>query len=164
MAGVNKVILVGNLGKDPEIRAIEGGRKVANFPLATTESYKDKDGNRQEQTEWHNVVFWGPIADIIERYLKKGSQIYVEGRIRTRSYQDKDNQTRYMTEIMGQNMTMMGGGSRSDNGGGDQGYGSGSNQRSADQSSSSSQQSQQTSPQPTSFGNGGDGGEDDLPF
>ena len=158
MAGVNKVILVGNLGKDPEVRAMEGGRKVANFPLATTESYKDRDGNKQEQTEWHNIVFWGPIAEVIERYLKKGSQVYIEGRIRTRQYQDKDNQTRYITEIMGQNMNMLGGGGgRSDqnndfNGG--QAYGGA--QKSAAQSS------QQGAPQPTSFSGGDD--QDDLPF
>ena len=162
MAGVNKVILVGNLGKDPEIRAMDSGRKVANFPLATTETYKDRDGNRQEQTEWHNIVFWGPVADTIERYLKKGSQIYVEGRIRTRTYQDKDNQTRYITEIMGQNLTMLGGGGRSEGSGGDYGSSqssgsqdSGGYQKSAGQSSSQ--------PQTTSFNSGG-GDEDDLPF
>jgi len=76
MAGINKAILVGNLGKDPEVRAIEGGRKVANFSLATTESYKDKNGERVDSTEWHNIVFWGPIVDVIEKYLKKGSQVY----------------------------------------------------------------------------------------
>src|ERR1700756_445475 len=109
MAGINKVILVGNLGKDPEIRSIDSGRKVAQFPLATTESYKDKNGERVDQTEWHNIVFWGPIADVIEKYLKKGSQIYVEGKIRTRSYEDKEKVKKYITEIMGQNMTMLGG-------------------------------------------------------
>lgn len=108
MAGVNKVILVGNLGKDPEIRVMESGRKVANFSLATTESYKDKNGQRVDQTEWHNIVFWGPIADVIEKYLKKGSQIYVEGKIRQRSYEDKEKIKRYITEIIGQNMTMLG--------------------------------------------------------
>src|SRR4051812_24328099 len=108
MAGINKVILVGNLGKDPEIRSIENGRKVSNFTLATTESYKDKNGERVDQTEWHNVVFWGPIADVIERYLKKGSQIYVEGKIRTRSYEDKDGVKKYITEILGDKMTMLG--------------------------------------------------------
>ncbi|EMR00761.1 Helix-destabilizing protein [Cesiribacter andamanensis AMV16] len=149
---------MGNLGKDPEVRAMESGRKVANFPLATTETYKDRDGNRQEQTEWHNVVFWGPIVDTIERYLKKGSSIYVEGRIRTRSYQDKDNQTRYITEIMGQQMNMLGGGGgRSDSHGNDMGgHDSGSSQQ------RSGAQAQQSAPQPTSFNSGGE--EDDLPF
>jgi single-strand DNA-binding protein len=108
MAGINKVILVGNLGKDPEIRAIDGGRKVANFTLATTETYKNKNGEKVDQTEWHNVVFWGPIAEVIERFLKKGSQIYVEGKIRTRSYDDKDGNKRYITEILGEQMTMLG--------------------------------------------------------
>jgi single-strand DNA-binding protein len=113
MAGINKVILVGNLGKDPEIRSIEGGRKVANFSLATTESYKDKKGERVDKTEWHNIVFWGPIADVIEKYLKKGSQIYLEGKITNRSYEDKEGVKKYITEIVGQNMTMLGGGPRS---------------------------------------------------
>lgn len=108
MAGVNKVILVGNLGKDPEIRVTESGRKVANFSLATTESYKDKNGERVDATEWHNIAFWGPIADVIEKYLKKGSQIYVEGKLRTRSYEDKDKVKKYITEVTGQTMTMLG--------------------------------------------------------
>lgn len=108
MAGVNKVILVGNLGKDPEIRVTESGRKVANFSLATTESYKDKNGERVDSTEWHNIAFWGPIADVIEKYLKKGSQIYLEGKLRTRSYEDKDKVKKYITEIIGQTMTMLG--------------------------------------------------------
>lgn len=112
MAGINKAILVGNLGKDPEIRTIDSGRKVAQFPLATTETYKDKNGQRVDQTEWHNVVFWGAIADVIEKYLKKGSQIYVEGRIRTRSYEDKEGVKKYITEIMGDKMTMLGSGPR----------------------------------------------------
>lgn len=119
MAGINKVILVGNLGKDPEVRAIGTDRKVANFSLATTESYKNKSGERVDQTEWHNVVFYGPVADVIERYLRKGSQIYVEGKIRTRSYDDKDGVKKYITEIIGDTMTMLGaksGGSDSPNG------------------------------------------------
>ena len=108
MAGINKVILVGNLGKDPEVRAISTDRKVANFSLAATESYKNKNGERVDQTEWHNVVFYGPIAEGIERYLRKGSQIYVEGKIRTRSYDDKDGVKKYITEIIGDTMTMLG--------------------------------------------------------
>lgn len=109
MAGVNKVILLGNLGKDPEIRVTESGRKVANFSLATTESYKDKNGERVDNTEWHNIVFWGPIAEVIEKYLRKGSQVYIEGKLRTRSYEDKEGVKKYVTEVMGQNMTMVGG-------------------------------------------------------
>lgn len=116
MAGVNKVILVGNLGKDPEVRHLENGAAVANFSIATSESYKDKNGNRQEQTEWHNVVLWRGLAQIAEKYLRKGSQIYIEGKLRTRSWQDKDGNTRYTTEVVGDNMTMLGGrGSGSDN-------------------------------------------------
>ena len=109
MAGVNKVILVGNLGKDPEVRHLENGASVANFSIATSETYKDKNGNRQEQTEWHNVVLWRGLAEIAEKYLKKGSQIYVEGKLRTRSWQDKDGNTRYTTEVVGDQMTMLGG-------------------------------------------------------
>jgi single-strand DNA-binding protein len=109
MAGVNKVILLGNLGKDPEVRVFDSGTKKASFPLATSETYMDKSGQRQERVEWHNVIFWGKIAEVIEKYLKKGSQIYVEGRIATRSYDDKDGVKRYITEIEGQTMTMVGG-------------------------------------------------------
>lgn len=109
MAGVNKVILVGNLGKDPEIWTFEDGTKKASFSLATTESYKDKMGNKVDQTEWHNVVLWRGLAGVAEQYLKKGASIYIEGKIRSRSYQDKDGVTKYITEIFGDNMTMLGG-------------------------------------------------------
>ncbi|MEQ8909017.1 MAG: single-stranded DNA-binding protein [Vicingaceae bacterium] len=109
MAGINKVILVGNLGKDPEVRHLENGASVANFPIATTETYKDKNGNRQEQTEWHNIVLWRGLAQVAEKYLNKGSQVYIEGKIRSRSWQDKEGNTRYTTEIVGDNMTMLGG-------------------------------------------------------
>jgi single-strand DNA-binding protein len=113
MAGINKVILVGNLGKDPEVRHLENGATVANFPLATTETYKDKNGNKQEQTERHNIVLWRGLAQVAENYLSKGSQVYIEGKIRSRSWQDKEGNPRYTTEIVGDNMTMLGG--RSDN-------------------------------------------------
>lgn len=109
MAGVNKVILVGNLGKDPEVRHLDNGASVANFPIATTESYKDRNGNRQETTEWHNIVLWRGLADIAEKYLRKGNQIYVEGKLRTRSWEDKEGNTRYTTEVIGDNLTMLGG-------------------------------------------------------
>ncbi len=108
MAGVNKVILVGNLGKDPEIRHLEGGTAVANFTLATSEAYKDKTGQRIEQTEWHNIVVWRSLAEIAEKYLKKGSTIYLEGKIRTRSWEDKDKVKRYTTEIVADTFTMLG--------------------------------------------------------
>ena len=107
MAGVNKVILVGNLGKDPEVRHLEGGAAVANFTLATTEIYKDKTGARQEQTEWHNIVVWRGLAEIAEKYLKKGMTIYVEGKLRTRSWDDKEGHKRYTTEIVGDTFTIL---------------------------------------------------------
>lgn len=109
MAGINKVILLGNLGKDPEIRYLEGGTAVANFTLATSENYKDKTtGERKTITEWHNVVLWRGLAEITEKYLKKGNQVYIEGKLRTRQWQDKDGNTRYTTEIVAENMQMIG--------------------------------------------------------
>jgi len=109
MAGVNKVILVGNLGKDPEVKYLDNGVAVANFSLATTESYKNKEGERVSQTEWHNVVLWRGLAEVAEKYLKKGASVYVEGKIKTRKWEDKEGVTRYSTEILGDNMTMLGG-------------------------------------------------------
>lgn len=107
MAGVNKVILVGNLGKDPEVRHLEGGAAVANFPIATTEIYKDKTGQRQEQTEWHNIVVWRGLAEVAEKYLKKGMTIYIEGKLRTRSWDDKEGNKRYTTEVVGDTFTIL---------------------------------------------------------
>ena len=109
MAGVNKVILVGNLGKDPEVRHLDGGNSVANFTLATNEYYKDKQGARVERTEWHNISAWRGLAELAEKYLKKGSQVYVEGKLRTRQYQDKDQQTRYITEVIAEEISLLGG-------------------------------------------------------
>ncbi len=108
MAGVNKVILVGNLGKDPEVRYLDSGVAVANFSLATTENYKNKEGERVSQTEWHNIVLWRGLAEVAEKYLKKGSSVYIEGKIRTRKWEDKEGNNRYSTEILGDNMTMLG--------------------------------------------------------
>ncbi|MEQ6121619.1 single-stranded DNA-binding protein [Reichenbachiella sp. MALMAid0571] len=108
MAGVNKVILVGNLGKDPEVRHLENGRAVANFSLATSETYKNREGERVTQTEWHNVVLWTPLAEIAEKYLAKGGQVYIEGKLTSRSYDDKDGITRYRTEVVGREMTLLG--------------------------------------------------------
>ena len=119
MAGVNKVILVGNLGKDPEVRHLESGAVVSSFPIATSETYKDRTtGERREQTEWHNIVLWRGLAEIAEKFLKKGDQVYIEGKLRTRSW-EKDGITRYTTEVVGDNMTMLG--SRSSGGGGNSG-------------------------------------------
>jgi len=105
---VNKVILVGNVGKDPETRHLEGGNTVSKFSLATSEVYKNKDGEKITNTEWHNIVLWRGLAEIAEKYVKKGSQLYIEGRIRTRSYTDQENNTRYITEIIGDSMQMLG--------------------------------------------------------
>ncbi len=109
MAGINKVILVGNLGKDPEVRYLDNGVAVANFSLATTENYKNKQGERVSQTEWHNIVLWRGLAEVAEKYLKKGASVYIEGKIKTRKWEDKDGNNRYSTEILGDNMTMLGG-------------------------------------------------------
>jgi single-strand DNA-binding protein len=108
-SGVNKVILIGNLGRDPEITTFENGVKKATFTLATTESYKNREGQRVDQTEWHNIVLWRGLAEVAHNYLTKGSQVFIEGRIRTRSYDDKDGNKRYITEILADNMTMLGG-------------------------------------------------------
>jgi single-strand DNA-binding protein len=109
MSGVNKVILIGNLGANPEMRFTQGGQAVANLRLATTEKWTDKSGQRQEQTEWHRVVLFGKTAEIAGQYLTKGRQVYIEGRIRTRQWQDQQGQKRYTTEIVGTNMTLLGG-------------------------------------------------------
>lgn len=105
---VNKVILVGRLGKDPDVRTMPGGDAVANVSLATTENYKDKSGEKQERTEWHNLVFYRRLAEIVGEHLQKGSQIYVEGRIQTRKYQDKEGKDRFTTEIIVSEMHMLG--------------------------------------------------------
>ena len=110
MASVNKVILVGNLGRDPETRYAPSGDAICNVALATTDTWKDKGtGEKKEQTEWHRVVFFGKLAEIAGQYLKKGSQVYIEGSIRTRKWTDKDGQERYTTEIRGDEMKMLGG-------------------------------------------------------
>jgi single-strand DNA-binding protein len=109
MSGVNKVILLGNLGANPEMRFTQGGQAVANLRLATTERWTDKSGQKQEATEWHRVVVWGKQAEIVGQYLTKGRQIFVEGAIRTRQWQDKEGQKRYSTEIVARNIQMLGG-------------------------------------------------------
>ena len=108
MAGVNKAILLGNLGKDPEVRRLDDGRAVANFSIATSETYKNKVGERVTNTEWHNVVLWSPLAEIAESYLKKGSQVYIEGKISNRSYEDKDGIKKYVSEVVGRDITLLG--------------------------------------------------------
>ena len=107
MSGINKVILVGHLGKDPDIRHLDNNVTVASFPLATYETY-NKDGKRMEQTEWHNIVMWRGLAEIAEKFLHKGKLVYIEGKIRSRSYEDKENIKRYTTEIVADSFTMLG--------------------------------------------------------
>jgi single-strand DNA-binding protein len=153
MASVNKVILVGNLGADPEMRYLPSGEAVANIRIATTDTWKDKDGNKQEATEWHRISFFGRQAEVCGQYLKKGSQIYVEGSIRTRKWQDKEGQDRYSTEIKGDRMQMLGGrqgmGDAPPREGGGQGSAGGGNRPAA--------------AQPAGGGNFNDF-EDDIPF
>jgi single-strand DNA-binding protein len=126
--GINKVILIGHLGADPETRAMPSGMTVANLRLATTESWKDKQsGEQQERTEWHNVALFGRLGEIAAEYLRKGSQVYIEGRLRTRKWQDKEGRDRYTTEIVGNEMQMLGGrGAGGAGGGGGGGSSSGS--------------------------------------
>ena len=148
---MNKVILVGNLGSDPEVRATPSGQRVANFRLATSRSWTGQDGQRQEKTEWHSIVVWGKQADIAERYLQKGKQIYLEGRLETRSWQDKEGQTRYKTEVICENFQMLG--RAGDRNGGEAG---GDYQR--DRGAAGAPPSEE------SMSQAGGGADDDLPF
>ncbi len=172
--GINKVILVGNLGSDPEIRYTGSGTAVCNFSLATSESYKDRDGNQVENTEWHRIVAWARLAEICGEYLKKGRQVYIEGQLQTRQWEDKDGNTKYTTEIKAREMQMLGG--RDDNGGGG---GGNYNRSSSDDDFGNMDQSAPSRPQRSSNNGGGSrqaapaqqgGGndwapdDDDLPF
>jgi single-strand DNA-binding protein len=151
MAGVNKVILIGNLGADPEVRHLQNGASVANFRIATSETYKDKTtGEKREQTEWHSIVAWRGLAEITEKYLRKGSKVYVEGKLRTRKWQDKDGQDRYTTEIHADELTML------DRASGDGGQGQGMSQAPRQQPAASNQHA----PAPVTEGPE----DDDLPF
>lgn len=154
MAGINKVILVGNLGDKPEIRTLESGVKVASFSLATNESYRDKNGQWQESTEWHNIVLWRYNAEKAEKFLDKGSQIYVEGKLRTRKWTDKDNNNRYTTEIVGDKMILLG--AKQDN----QGQG---NYQDYQQASAPVQQNQENTQKDVELPSAQEA-EDDLPF
>ncbi|MEL6545738.1 MAG: single-stranded DNA-binding protein [Myxococcota bacterium] len=118
MAGVNKVILVGNLGQDPEVRYSASGNPVANFSIATSESWNDKNGQRQERTEWHRIVAWGKLAELCGEYLGKGRQVYVEGKLQTRNWEDRDGNKRYTTEIIANQVTFLGGRGEASPGGG----------------------------------------------
>lgn len=159
MAGsVNKVILIGNLGSDPEVRYLESGSAVAKFNIATTESYTNKSGERVDNTEWHRIELWEGLAKVAEKYLKKGNQVYIEGRIRTDSWTDKEGQQRTGVTIRANSMTLLGGPSAPGSGGGESsgGYAQQSSQPRAQQSPRSSD------PIPPSLAAGND--DDDLPF
>jgi single-strand DNA-binding protein len=158
---LNKVMLIGNLGKDPEIRYTPGGDPVANFTLATNESWKDKEGNLQERTEWHNIVAWRRLAEFCGEWLKKGKKVYIEGRIQTRSYEDKNSgQKKSVTEIVSDNIIMLD--SRPQGEGGPGSYGASSNNFGRQSNPSSTEGTESPS------GQGGGKGEmnpdDDLPF
>lgn len=151
--GVNKVILVGNLGRDPEVRYSANGQAIANVTIATSEQWKDKNtGEKQEKTEWHRIVFFGRLGEIAGEYLKKGSQIYVEGRLQTRKWQDKEGKDRYTTEIVANEMQMLG--SKASNTGGDY----------AGQSSTQSSSGSAPAAQPATQAAGTDDFDDDIPF
>ena len=161
MASVNKVILVGNLGRDPEVRYMPNGEAVANFSIATTENWKDKSGVKQEKTEWHNIVMYRRLAEIAGEYLKKGRPVYIEGRLQTRKW-EKDGVTRYTTEIIGDQMQMLGskeGGSASYDGGLDQGGGQDDFNQAPSRPTS-----QAPSANSSSASNNFDNFEDDIPF
>jgi single-strand DNA-binding protein len=171
MASVNKVILVGNLGRDPEVRFMPNGEAVCNFSIATTDSWKDKSGAKQERTEWHNIVMYRKLAEIAGEYLKKGRPVYVEGRLQTRKWQTKEGQDRYTTEIIADQMQMLGG---RDGAGSNASYEGGMDQSSSgidfDQAPSSNQVANQPSAKqapsskPATSGSGFDDFEDDIPF
>ena len=164
---INKAILVGNVGQDPEIRYtgdVNNGTKVATFRLATTERYRDRNGNLQEHTEWHSIVVWRNTADVVEKYVKKGSQVYVEGRIRTRSWDDQSGNKRYTTEIVADTLQLLG---RKPEGQGQQGgYGQqpGYNQPYQQAQPSYQQPAPQPQPQPQAKPFAEQPVDDDLPF
>jgi single-strand DNA-binding protein len=164
MAGINKVILVGNLGKDPEVRYVNENVPVATFSLATTERFKDKSGQMQDATEWHNIVAWRQLAEVSEKFLRKGKQVYIEGKIRSRSYDDKDGNKRYITEIVADTIQMLG---RKDgeDGGGDYGDDNRFQGRSYSGTGGSSNSGNTASrPEPTQNAGSAQVDDDDLPF
>ncbi|MBZ4415210.1 single-stranded DNA-binding protein [Myxococcus sp. RHSTA-1-4] len=169
--GVNKVILIGNLGADPEVRFTPGGQAVANFRIATSDSWTDKNGQKQERTEWHRIVVWGKLAELCGEYLKKGRQCYIEGRLQTREWTDKENRKNYTTEVVANSVTFLGGGGR-DAGEGMSGGGGGRRQFSSQQrGSGGGMEGDYGQPPPmddSGMGGGhgghGGGGDDDIPF
>lgn len=166
MASVNKVILVGNLGRDPEVRYMPNGEAVCNFSIATTDSWKDKSGAKQERTEWHNIVMYRKLAEIAGEYLKKGRPVYVEGRLQTRKWQTKEGQDRYTTEIIADQMQMLGGrDGAGSNASYDGGMDQGGDYNDYNQApSSQSQPRQAPAAKSATTGSGFDDFEDDIPF
>ena len=163
MASVNKVILMGNLGKDPEVRFMPNGDAVCNFSIATTDNWKDKNGEKQERTEWHNIVMYRKLAEIAGEYLKKGRPVFIEGRLQTRKWQTKEGQDRYTTEIIADSMQMLGG---RDSGGGPSSGASSAPSQTASQSTDEFNQAPQRTggaPQAAAATNFDDF-EDDIPF
>lgn len=165
--GINKVILIGNLGKDPEAKTFANGGSLTNVTVATSESWKDKDGQQQERTEWHNVVFHNKLGEIAAQYLRKGSKVYVEGSLRTRKWQDKEGKDRYTTEIHANEMQMLdsrpgggGGGGESSGGYGSGNYGAGNYGGGGARSSASAPSRAPAPPADAGFG----GPDDDIPF
>jgi single-strand DNA-binding protein len=163
---VNKVILVGNVGKDPETRYLDESTAITKFPMATSETYKNRAGERVSTTEWHNIVLWRGLAQVAEKYVKKGTQIYIEGRIKTRSYDDADGNKKYITEIVGDQMQLLG--RRPDEG---DDFSPSQNQSSTQDQASSQNQSaagksapEQGGPAPDDPFDAGEEGPDDLPF
>ena len=162
--GLNKVMIIGNLGRDPEVRYTAGGSAVANLRIATTESWRDKQtGEKKENTEWHSVVLFGKLGEIAGEYLKKGRTVYIEGRLQTRKYQDKDGQDRYSTEIVASDMQMLGGGEGRGEGGG--GFSGGGRQSAAEEPAwgGGAPAGRQGGGKPPADDFGGDF-EDDIPF
>ncbi len=165
MASVNKVILVGNLGRDPEVRYMPNGEAVCNFSIATTDSWKDKSGAKQERTEWHNIVMYRKLAEIAGEYLKKGRPVYIEGRLQTRKWQTKEGQDRYTTEIIADQMQMLG---TRDGGGSNAAYDGGMDQSGGmdeyNQAPAAAQTRSAPAAKPATSGSGFDDFEDDIPF
>jgi single-strand DNA-binding protein len=175
--GVNKVILIGNLGADPEVRFTPGGQAVANFRIATSDTWTDKNGQKQERTEWHRIVVWGKLAELCGEYLKKGRQCYVEGRLQTREWTDKENRKNYTTEVVANAVTFLGGrdgagagASAGGGGGGGGGRGGYSQQRGGGQQQGGGYDDYGPPPMGMDEGGGGGGGggsgggDDDIPF
>jgi single-strand DNA-binding protein len=148
MAGINKVILIGNLGKDPELRHTPQGQAVCNFSIATSESWTDKSGQKQERTEWHRIVVWGKLGELCAKYLSKGRQAFIEGKLQTRAWDDKDGQKRYTTEVIATSVQFLGGGA-----------GVGATRASGDMESSNDPFGA-----PPEFGDSASTASDDIPF